>query len=89
MMKTTKNICLGLVLMAGLGFAQEVAENEKKVALEEFEIPPSWDVTCEVFSLPLSEAAKLKKTSRKLEITPAVSALRRGSVTVGGRARRR
>jgi len=36
-----------------------------------------------------SEAAKLKKTSRKLEITPAVSALRRGSVTVGGRARRR
>ncbi len=46
--------------MAGSGLCQDVKKT-KKASEKVFEEPPSWDVTCEVFSLSLSEAAKLKR----------------------------
>ena len=64
-MRMTKYLYMGILLMAGPVFSQEVAKEADpfagKAALEKFEGSPSWDVTCEVFSLPLSEAAKLKR----------------------------
>ena len=64
-MKMSKYLWMGLLLMAGTGFSQEAEKRGGEVAetakLADFEEPASWDVTCEVFSLPLSEAAKLKR----------------------------
>jgi len=48
-------VCLGALVM--MGQAEEPAELK-------FEKTPSWDLTCEVFSLPLSEAAKLKRAGK-------------------------
>lgn len=64
-MKMTKYLYMGILLMAGPGFSQEAdpfaGKAAGKAAVVDFEVSPSWDVTCEVFSLPLSEAAKLKR----------------------------
>lgn len=57
-MKISKHFWMGFLLMAGTGWA------EPPKAEPEFEVTPSWDVTCEVFSLPLSEAAKLKRARK-------------------------
>ena len=56
---------IGILLITGSGFSQEVAKKaSNEISEEEFEELPSWDVTCEVFSLPLSEAAKLKRARK-------------------------
>ena len=61
-MKITNYLFVGLLLATGPSFSQETNKKPPvKATLEDFEEPPSWDVTCEVFSLPLSEAAKLKR----------------------------
>ena len=49
MMKMKSYLLMGMILIAGAGMVRG-DEN-----------PISWDITCEVFSLPLSEAAKLKR----------------------------
>ena len=51
---------MGFLLLAETGFCQDVKETGK-AGEAIFDEPPSWDVTCEVFSLSLPEAARLKR----------------------------
>ena len=82
-MKMTKYLWMGLLLIAGSGFSQEAKKTSTEISPEDFEEPPSWDVTCEVFSLPLSQAAKLKR-ARKTDAQDYAELIRRvesGKVT--------
>ena len=62
-MKPSLVLTLILSLLPGSGSSQEPKPEKLKKTIEpvEFKFPPSWDITCEVFSLTLSEAAKLKR----------------------------
>jgi len=68
-MRIPLKLLLVISLPTGFIFAQEAAIKEvdpfSAAPHEEGAIPVSWDVTCEVFSIPLVEAADLKRKGLK------------------------
>jgi len=85
MKRITKHLWMGFFLLSGPCLAQEEGKKSpEKATLSDFEEPTSWDLTCEIFSLTLSEAAKLRR-ARNTDTEDYASLVKRvetGTVTL-------